>query len=190
MGCQNPTLSGGRWWYQHPGGGLARRKVIRTWAIKDKIDGLAGDPVPHEVIVTLNEDANTHLATVAPSAPSGQQVTYYSYSPSPQSSAAPAALQSGGGTDHVSVDSVGNVPVTGSHARLKAGTAVFSCRAEPAIRRGPLGMANQDSGRRQNTEGVRFWARTNSRNASGVRTGKRGALYIRGPSGSRRAGRA
>lgn len=26
MGCQNATLSGGRWWYQHPGGGLACRE--------------------------------------------------------------------------------------------------------------------------------------------------------------------
>jgi len=141
MGCQNATLSGG-------GGGTSTLveaspagKVIRTWAIKDKIDGLAGDPVTHEVIVTLNEDANTHLATVAPSAPSGQQVTYYSYSPSPQSSAAPAALRSGGGTDHVSVDSVGNVLVTGSHARLKAGTAVFRVVLSPPSGAGRTGTA-------------------------------------------------
>ncbi|MDQ6744590.1 MAG: hypothetical protein M3Z27_01000 [Actinomycetota bacterium] len=141
MGCQNATLSGG-------GGGTSTLveaspagTVIKTWAIKDKIDGLAGDPMTHKVIVTLNEDANTRLATVAPSAPASQQVTYYSYSPSPQSSSAPPALRSGGGTDHVSVDSAGNVLVTGSHARLKTGSAVFRVQLTPPSGAGGTGTA-------------------------------------------------
>ena len=61
------------------GAGLARNStlveyspagaVLNTWSIKDKIDGMAADPLKHYVILTLDEDANTHLATVTPSAP-------------------------------------------------------------------------------------------------------------------------
>lgn len=125
MGCQNKTLSVG-------GGGNSTLieytpsgAVVNTWSITDKIDGMAGDPLHHRVIVSLNEDTRTHLATITPSAPSGQQVTYYSYSPDPRSGSTPVALHTGGGTDQVSVDSAGHILITASHAGLKTGTAVF-----------------------------------------------------------------
>ncbi len=126
MGCQNKTLSVG-------GGGNSTLieytptgAVVNTWSIMDKIDGLAGDPLTHEVILTLDEDANSHLMTINPSAPAGQQITRYSYSPEPRSASAPGALHTGGGTDQVSVDSAGQILITASHAGLKTGTAVFS----------------------------------------------------------------
>ena len=125
MGCQNKTLSVG-------GGGKSTLieyttggAVINTWSITDKIDGMAADPLNHRVIVSLNEDANTHLATITPSAASGRQVTYYTYSPDPRGASTPTALRSGGGTDQVSVDSAGHVLITASHAGTKTGTAVF-----------------------------------------------------------------
>jgi hypothetical protein len=122
MGCQNKTLSNG-------GGGTSTLveytpagALVHTWTIKDKIDGLNSDPAKHMVIATLDEDANTHLVTVAPAT---QQVTYYTYSPDPRGASTPVALKTGGGTDQVSVDKAGNIFVTGSHAGTPSGTAVF-----------------------------------------------------------------
>jgi len=125
LGCQNKTLSVG-------GGGnstlieyTTAGSVVNTWSIRDKIDGMAADPRNSRVIVSLDEDANTHLATITPSAASGQQVTYYTYSPDPRNPSTPTALRTLGGTDQVSVDSAGHVLITASHAGTKTGTAVF-----------------------------------------------------------------
>jgi hypothetical protein len=125
LACQDKTLSVG-------GGGNSTLieytpagAVLNTWSIPEKIDGMAADPLNHRVIVTFNEDANTRLATITPSAASGQQVTPYTYSPDPRGSSTPPALRPGGGTDQVSVDSAGHVLITASHAGTKTGTAVF-----------------------------------------------------------------
>lgn len=125
MGCQNKAMSSG-------GGGNSTLveyalggSVVNKWSIRDKIDGLGADPANHRVIATLDEDANSHLATIMPSAPAGQQITNYSYSPDPRGASTPVALRTGGGTDQVSVDSAGHIFVTGSHSGPKAGTAVF-----------------------------------------------------------------
>jgi hypothetical protein len=131
MGCQNAALSGG-------GGGnstlveLALNGTIsKTWSIKDKIDGLGSDPLHHRVIVTLNEDSHSHLVTVSPSATGSQQITSYTYSPDIGSSSSPPALNTGGGTDNVSVDALGNILFTASHAKTKTGTAVFRVTLSP-----------------------------------------------------------
>jgi hypothetical protein len=131
MGCQNTTLSNG-------GGGNSTLveytpagAVVNVWSIKDKIDGMAADPLTHVVIVSLDEDANTHLATINPAAAAGQQVTYYTYSPDPRGASTPTALRTGGGTDQVSVDSAGHILVTGSHAGTSTGTAVFKVVLTP-----------------------------------------------------------
>jgi hypothetical protein len=131
MACQNRTLSVG-------GGGdstlieyTPAGATVNTWSIKDKIDGMAADPLNHRIILTLDEDAATHLATVTPSAPNGQQVTQYTYSPDPRAASAPTALHTGGGTDHVSVDSAGHILITASHAGTKTGTAVFKVVLTP-----------------------------------------------------------
>src|SRR4029077_20935353 len=92
--------------------------AVTPGSITDKIDGMAADPLNHRVIVSLDEDANTHLATVTPTAASGQQVTYYTYSPDPRGASTPPALHTGGGTDQVSVDSAGQILITASHAGL------------------------------------------------------------------------
>jgi hypothetical protein len=131
MGCQDKTTSSGA-------GGSSTLvefslsgQVINTWPIMHKIDGLAGDPLKHYVILTLDEDANSHLATVTPAAPSTEQVTYYNYSPDPRAAGAPIALHTGGGTDQVTVDAAGHILVTGSHAGTSTGTAVFKVALTP-----------------------------------------------------------
>jgi hypothetical protein len=131
LGCQNKTLSVG-------GGGNSTLieytpagTVLNTWSITDKIDGMAADPLHQRLIVSLDEDASTHLATVTPSAASGQQVTPYTYSPDPRSASTPVALRTGGGTDQVTVDSAGDILITASHAGTKTGTAVFKVALTP-----------------------------------------------------------
>ncbi|MDQ6818661.1 MAG: hypothetical protein M3018_14850, partial [Actinomycetota bacterium] len=104
---------------------------VKTWSIRDKIDGIGADPLNHRVIVTENEDGNTHLFTLTPSAPAAQRVVQYAYSPNPQDASAPVALRTGGGTDQVSVDSAGHILITGSHARRRTGTAVFKVVLSP-----------------------------------------------------------
>ncbi|HEX4838309.1 MAG TPA: hypothetical protein VFV03_07300, partial [Solirubrobacteraceae bacterium] len=99
--------------------------------IVDKIDGMAADPLNHRVIVSLNEDTSSHLATITPSTAGGQQVALYTYSPDPRGASTPTALHTGGGTDQVSVDSAGNILITASHAGTKTGTAVFKVVLTP-----------------------------------------------------------
>jgi hypothetical protein len=141
MGCQNKTLSVG-------GGGNSTLieytptgAVVNTWSIPDKIDGLAGDPLTHQVILTLDEDANSHLLTITPSAPAAQQKTRYAYSPDPRGASTVGPLHTGGGTDQVSVDSVGHILITASHAGLKTGTAVFNVHLTPPSSPSAMGTA-------------------------------------------------
>lgn len=142
MGCQNASMSGG-------GGGNSTLveyaddgSVLNRWSIPDKIDGVGADALTHRVIVTLNEDAKSHLATITPSAPSGQQVVNYNYSPgAPGSTATTGALHTGGGTDSVSVDSNGHILITASHPRGRTGTAVFKVALSPSASAGAPGSA-------------------------------------------------
>lgn len=138
VGCQNKTLSNG-------GGGdstltefTPSGSVVNTWFIKDKIDGLAADPLTHLVVASLDEDANTHLVTVNPAT---KQVAHYAYSPDPRGATTPVALKTGGGTDQVSVDSVGHILITASHAGTSTGTAVFDVTLRPPSRPSGTGTA-------------------------------------------------
>jgi hypothetical protein len=131
MTCQNMTQSTG-------GGGNSTiveygvdGSVINTWAVVDKADGIAGDPLNHRVIVTLNEDSKTHLLTITPSAPAAEQVTNYNYSVDPASHTLTGPLHTGGGTDAVSVDSRGHIYLSASYGLAKTGTAVFKVALTP-----------------------------------------------------------
>lgn len=142
MGCQNATTSVG-------GGGNSTLleyaddgSLLNKWSIPDKVDGVGADALTHRVIITLNEDAHSHLATIMPSAPTGQQVVNYHYSPgAPSSTATAGALHTGGGTDSVSVDSTGGIYITGSHAQGRTGTAVFKVVLTPPASPGVAGSA-------------------------------------------------
>jgi hypothetical protein len=69
MGCENKTLntggSGDSSLVEYTPAGT----VLHTWSIKHQINGLAGDPLTHKVIVSLDENKNPHMATVTPSVP-------------------------------------------------------------------------------------------------------------------------
>jgi hypothetical protein len=69
-------------------------RVIRQWDIRGKCDGLTADPARHLVIATVNEDANSSIYTITPSAPAGARVRHYRYN---------EPLPHHGGTDAISI---------------------------------------------------------------------------------------
>ncbi len=69
-------------------------RPVRQWDVRGKCDGLTADPVSHQVIATVNEDAHSSVYTIDPWAPPADQVRHYAYS---------APLPSKGGTDAISV---------------------------------------------------------------------------------------
>ncbi len=138
MGCQNNVQSNGTGGPPTPAKDTSTLveytgagKLVKTWAIKNKIDGVGADPLHHRVIVTLDEDANSRLVTITPSAAAAQQVTNYTYSPDPRGASTSVALRTGGGTDSVTVDSTGQLFLTGSHAGTRTGTATFKVTLTP-----------------------------------------------------------
>jgi hypothetical protein len=75
-----------------PGG-----RLIASWPLQGKCDGLIADPHIRTIIATINEDAHSSVDTIAPAARPGHQVVYYRYSPA-------NPLPHGGGTDAISID--------------------------------------------------------------------------------------
>jgi hypothetical protein len=67
---------------------------IATWSLTGRCDGLTADPGRDLVIATINEDANSYLATIRPDDPTPQ---LYSYQPSPE------AADGNGGTDSITI---------------------------------------------------------------------------------------
>jgi hypothetical protein len=68
--------------------------VLGQWDVAGRVDGMVADPQLHGVIATVNEDGNTSLYVIQPTAATSQQVTHYSYD---------AGLIHGGGTDAISL---------------------------------------------------------------------------------------
>src|ERR1700686_5021176 len=66
-------------------------RLINSWQLTGRCDGMTADSQHDRVIATLNEDGNSSLVTITPDAPKSSQVVHYTYSPS--------ALPHGGGTD-------------------------------------------------------------------------------------------
>lgn len=142
MVCQNMTTSFG-------GGGASTvveyaddGSLIATWSLSGKTDGIAGDPVNHRLIVTLNEDGKSRLATLTPSAPAGRQVINYTYSVDPGSHNLTGPLHTGGGTDSVSVDARGHIYTSASYGTAKTGAAVFKVTLTPPKSAGTAGLAS------------------------------------------------
>ena len=107
-----------------PGGGTTSEVVqygsdgttINQWALTGHVDGLTAFPEHGDVIATANEDGNSSLYTIDPSASSGSQVVHYSYNLNP--------LPSGGGTDAISIVD-GQILVSASAPTVSNGPAVY-----------------------------------------------------------------
>jgi hypothetical protein len=76
----------------------------------------------------VDEDGNTSLYTIKPSAPTGSQVKHYTYSPAPDSGATGGVL-TGGGSDAVSVRD-GQIYISASAPSASNATAVFAVRLD------------------------------------------------------------
>ena len=66
-------------------------KVINSWQLTGRCDGMSADTEHGRIIATVNEDANSSLYVIKPDEDGGSQLLHYTYSPNP-----PAH---GGGTD-------------------------------------------------------------------------------------------
>jgi hypothetical protein len=66
-------------------------KLINSWQLTGRCDGMSADPAHERIIATVNEDAHTSLYVIKPEADAGEQLTHYTYSPNPP--------VHGGGTD-------------------------------------------------------------------------------------------
>jgi len=125
--------------------------IANTWALTGKVDGLGADPSNHRVIATVNEDSNSSLYTITPSAPPAGQVTHYLYSPNPSPSSGSGPLLTGGGTDAVTVLPNGTILIAASNPQslgaspqtITGGsiTATFVARLTPPISPSPTGTA-------------------------------------------------
>ncbi|MBV9466671.1 MAG: hypothetical protein JO206_01445 [Solirubrobacterales bacterium] len=98
-------------------------KLVRHWSLKGKVDGLGGDQAGGMVIATVNEDGNSSLYTIKPTAPAGTQVVHYRYSPRPDAKSS-GGVSTGGGTDAVVVAG-GAIYLSASNPADKRATAAF-----------------------------------------------------------------
>jgi hypothetical protein len=99
--------------------------VMNSWRLAGKVDGLAGDPKLQAIVATANEDGNSHLFTVKPSARKSHQLTLYHYAPAPDSKKGQGVGHTGGGTDAVTVLSNGRILVSASAPATRKATATF-----------------------------------------------------------------
>ena len=82
-------------------------KVVASWQIVGKDDGLTADPANKRLIATANEDGNSSLYVITPGAAQGQQVQPITYT-APAGQTLPH-----GGTDHITIQD-GNIYIVAS----------------------------------------------------------------------------
>jgi hypothetical protein len=78
--------------------------VANTFSVRGRVDGIGADPANDRLIVTTNEDGNSTIHTLEPTA--ATPVVDYTYSPNPSASADTVddnTVHTGGGTDAVTV---------------------------------------------------------------------------------------
>ena len=102
--------------------------IVRTFALKGKVDGLTADPRQGRLIVTVNEDLNSSLYVLRPGDDPSTQVVHYSYDPSP-AEGHPAA----GGTDSIAI-SDGDIFLAHSNPALAGSAATYEVGLDPRTR--------------------------------------------------------
>jgi hypothetical protein len=86
-------------------------KVVQTYVLTGRCDGLTADPKHGRIFATVNEDLNSSLYVITPEA--STPVKHYDYSPSPAQTGTDGTTN--GGTDAVSIGSDGTVYVAHSN---------------------------------------------------------------------------
>lgn len=92
-------------------------RQLNSWSLKGKCDGLTGDQAHHRLIATVNEDGNSSLYTIIPTASKGGEIRHYHYSPSP--------LPHGGGSDAPSIVG-GKLLISASAPAGPSGPALYA----------------------------------------------------------------
>jgi hypothetical protein len=105
--------------------------VLNSFSVAGRADGIGADPANKRVIVTVNEDGNSSLYTIAPGAAPSSQVVHYSYSPQPDATGGTGPLATGGGTDAVQVVD-DKIYLSASNPSDITKTAVFEVTLDPA----------------------------------------------------------
>ena len=86
-------------------------KVLTTYVLTGRCDGLTADPEHGRIFATVNEDLNSSLYVITPQA--STPVKHYDYSPSPAQTGTDGTTN--GGTDAVSIGTDGTVYVAHSN---------------------------------------------------------------------------
>jgi hypothetical protein len=106
-------------------------RVLNQWDLTGKVDGLTADPGSRRVAATVNEDGNSSLYIIDPSAAAGA-ITHYVYNLSP--------LSHGGGTDAITfID--GLMLISASAPTNPSGPAVYAAFLRPPTTSGSEGLA-------------------------------------------------
>ncbi|HEX4219565.1 MAG TPA: hypothetical protein VHZ02_14415 [Acidimicrobiales bacterium] len=92
--------------------------VVTTWSVTGKCDGLTTDPANNRVLLTVNEDGNSSMYVIHPTAAPSAQVVHLTYTPDL------ATVTGAGGTDAVIVQN-GNVYTTGSAPTTAGPPAIY-----------------------------------------------------------------
>lgn len=85
-------------------------KTVNNWKVTGKVDGMTGDPANDRVLATVNEDANSSMYIIKPSAVQSQQVQHITFA---------GALPNGGGTDSIAIQD-GNIYISASNPSADA----------------------------------------------------------------------
>lgn len=104
-----------------------------TYTVRGHVDGVTADPANHRVVVTVNEDGNSALYVLTPSAPAGSQIASYTYSPDP-------AATTGGGTDAIVIVG-GKIFVSASNPSHPGDPMLFQVTLGPTSGTPPTGTA-------------------------------------------------
>jgi hypothetical protein len=102
-------------------------KERHSWLLTGKLEGLAANTKPGQLIATANEDGNSHLFTIDVKS---NQITPYVYQPDP-ASAITGGVFTGGGTDGVSVIN-GKIFLSASNPGAANATAAFQVKLNPS----------------------------------------------------------
>jgi hypothetical protein len=104
---------------------------LAQWDVTGKCDGLTADPQSHSVIATVNEDANSSLYVISPSATAGSQVAHYAYSAPLPHDGGTDAISNYGGQLFISASAPGT---TGAPAPQPSYPAVYTVTLDPYAR--------------------------------------------------------
>ncbi|MDB4895169.1 MAG: putative cell wall binding protein [Firmicutes bacterium] len=87
--------------------------IVNQWDLAGKCDGLTADPANNRILATVNEDGNSSMFIINPTAVAGQQVQQIAFNVDPGKLPTTDPLAWGGGTDSIAIQN-GNIYLNAS----------------------------------------------------------------------------